>query len=62
MVRIRLYKGNAFVIGRKSDTNSLYIPNMATYSKDDIFEHKAAQGFIYIWGLPARIWASLHND
>ena len=57
IVRVSLHKGNATIIGRKSNTNSLYIPDMATYGKEDTFEHKAAEGFIYIWGLPNRLWA-----
>ncbi len=55
-VKIRLHKGNAMIIGRKSNT-SLYIENMATYGSDDNFNHKSAEGFIYIWGLPSRLWS-----
>ena len=32
-----------------------------TYGKDDKFDHKSAAGFIYIWGLPSRIWAAANN-
>ncbi len=60
-VRLRLHKGNAIVIGRNSLENSLYMPNMATYGEQDNFDHKSAEGFIYIWGLPSRLWASLTN-
>lgn len=56
-VKIKLIKGNALVIGRTSTSNSLYIPDMATYGNEDEFNHKAAEGFIYIWGLPTRLWA-----
>ena len=58
IVRIRLYKGNAIIVGRDSLNDSLYIPDMATYGSEDRFEHKLAEGFIYIWGLPSRIWSS----
>ena len=58
-VIMRLHKGNATVIGRTSNTNSLYIPSMSTYGNDDKFDHKSAEGFIYIWGLPARLWAAV---
>ena len=61
IVRIRLYKGNADIIGRKSKNNSLYISNMSTYGSDDKFNHKSAEGFIYIWGLPSRIWSWINN-
>ena len=56
-VRIRLHKGNATVIGRSS-SESLYMPDMATYGADDRFDHRAAEGFIYMWGLPTRLWAA----
>jgi argininosuccinate synthase len=56
VVRIKLCKGNATIVGRWSD-RSLYTPDLATYGAEDQFDHKAAEGFIYVWGLPTRIWA-----
>jgi argininosuccinate synthase len=55
-VRVKLCKGNATIVGRKS-ANSLYSDELATYGADDQFDHKAAEGFIYVWGLPTRIWS-----
>lgn len=55
-VRIKFFKGNMTVVGRKS-VNSLYTPDLATYGADDKFDHKAAEGFIYVWGLPTRVWS-----
>ncbi|MBD2426714.1 argininosuccinate synthase [Phormidium sp. FACHB-1136] len=55
-VRMKLFKGNARVVGRKSDL-ALYNESLATYSSDDQFDHKAAEGFIYVWGLPTRVWS-----
>ena len=55
-VRIKLFKGNATIVGRQS-ANSIYAPDLATYGAEDQFDHKAAEGFIYIWGLPTRVWA-----
>ncbi len=55
-VRLKLFKGNATVVGRQSP-HSLYTPTLATYGADDQFDHKAAEGFIYVWGLPTRIWS-----
>lgn len=55
-VRIKLFKGTATIVGRKSE-NSLYTPDLATYGADDAFDHKAAEGFIYVWGLPTRVWS-----
>ena len=55
-VRVKLFKGNATIVGRQS-VNSLYDPEMSTYGAEDEFDHKAAEGFIYVWGLPTRIWS-----
>ncbi|MBD1939080.1 argininosuccinate synthase [Microcoleus sp. FACHB-68] len=55
-VRVKLFKGNAAMVGRQSD-KSLYSPDLATYGADDTFDHKAAEGFIYVWGLPTRVWS-----
>ncbi|MEM6612321.1 MAG: argininosuccinate synthase, partial [Cyanobacteria bacterium P01_C01_bin.72] len=55
-VRIKLFKGNATIVGRQSD-NSIYAPDLATYGAEDEFDHKAAEGFIYIWGLPTKVWS-----
>ena len=61
-VKIRLFKGNADVVGRKSENNSLYIPDMSTYSSEDKFKHHSAEGFIYVWGLPSRIWSWINKS
>jgi len=60
-VRIKLHRGNATVIGRQSPTDSLYVSDMATYGADDRFDHRAAEGFIYVWGLPIRLWSARHR-
>ena len=49
-IRVRLYKGTATVVGRKSPL-ALYDKNLATYSPEDKFDHSAAEGFIKIWSL-----------
>ncbi len=56
VVRVKLFKGNAIIAGRKS-ANSLYSHDLATYGAEDVFDHKAAEGFIYVWGLPTRVWS-----
>jgi argininosuccinate synthase len=43
-------------VGRKSE-KSLYDEGLATYTESDEFDHKAAEGFIYVWGLPTRVWS-----
>ncbi|MCZ2202232.1 MAG: argininosuccinate synthase, partial [Cylindrospermopsis raciborskii PAMP2012] len=55
------FKGNATIVGRWSE-NTLYTPDLATYGAEDQFDHKAAEGFIYVWGLPTRIWAQHSRD
>jgi argininosuccinate synthase len=55
-VNLKLYRGNCIVVGRKSP-NSLYDTKMATYSPEDIFNHKSAKGFIELFGLPLKIKA-----
>lgn len=55
-VRVKLFKGQATIVGRQSP-NTLYTPDLATYGAEDAFDHKAAEGFIYVWGLPTRVWA-----
>ncbi len=53
-VRLKLYRGNIIILGRESE-NSLYDPGLATYNKSDRFEHKMADGFIRLWGLPSEL-------
>ncbi|MDJ0704728.1 MAG: argininosuccinate synthase [Leptolyngbyaceae cyanobacterium MO_188.B28] len=55
-IRVKLFKGTAAIVGRKSET-SLYTDDLATYGANDTFDHKAAEGFIYVWGLPTRVWS-----
>ncbi|MEO1132789.1 MAG: argininosuccinate synthase [Cyanobacteria bacterium J06639_1] len=60
IVKMRLHKGQAVCVGRKS-AHSLYDESLSTYSADDRFDHKAAEGFIYVWGLPTRTWSQTHR-
>ncbi|HEX4743333.1 MAG TPA: argininosuccinate synthase [Candidatus Limnocylindria bacterium] len=52
-IRVRLHRGTATVVGRRSQ-HSLYSMALATYGKGDAFDHKAAEGFINVFGLPLR--------
>jgi argininosuccinate synthase len=56
VVRMRLHKGQAVPVGRRSP-KSLYDVALATYDKGDQFDQSAAVGFISIWGLPVRVQA-----
>ena len=51
VTRLKLYRGDCRVVGRKSP-NALYETSLATYDEGDQFDHSAAEGFIKIWGLP----------
>ncbi len=59
-VRVRLDHGTAVVEGRRSPL-SLYDRSLATYDKDDAFDHASAVGFIEIFGLPLRTEAARHG-
>ena len=57
-VRLKLYKGNVMVIGRKSASDSLFDENIATFEDDaGAYEQKDAAGFIKLNALRLR----LHN-
>ncbi len=51
VVRMRLHKGQAVPLGRKSP-KSLYSYQLATYDRGDQYDQSNAVGFIKIWGLP----------
>ena len=55
-VRVKFYKGTCTVVGRKSDY-SLYDYALATYDKEDQFDHAASAGFIELFALPAKVCA-----
>jgi argininosuccinate synthase len=59
-VRIKLFKGHASVVGRKSPY-SLYNHGLATYEKGDKFDQSASPGFIHIWGLPVKTQAQIQD-
>jgi argininosuccinate synthase len=55
-VRVRLDRGTATVVGRRSP-HSLYSTSLATYGKGDAFDQRASEGFIKLFGLPLRTQA-----
>jgi len=59
-VRLKLYKGNSTIVGRKAP-NALYSEDLATYDPNSTFDEAAAAGFIALWGLSARQWASVNG-
>ncbi|MGE5581850.1 MAG: argininosuccinate synthase [Bacillota bacterium] len=59
-VKIKLYKGMAQTIGRKSPY-SLYQEELATFGADQIYDQKDAEGFINLFGLPLKVRATVEE-
>jgi argininosuccinate synthase len=55
-VRLKLYKGNCCVIGRKAP-RSLYSPELATFEQESVYDQKDAEGFIKLNALRLRVLA-----
>lgn len=60
-VKIKLYKGN-ITPASVTSPYSLYSEEMATFDKDDVYDHFDANGFINLFGLPIKVRAMLLND
>ena len=54
VVRVKLYKGNCTVVGRKSE-KSLYDPDVATFEEDEVYDQRDAEGFIRLNALRLKI-------
>ena len=52
-VRLKLYKGNCIITGRKSPY-SLYNPELATFEAEKVYDQKDAEGFIKLNALRLR--------
>jgi argininosuccinate synthase len=55
VARLKLYKGHCRTVGRKSETNSLFNLDFATFEKDKVYNQADAEGFIKINSLRLRI-------
>ncbi len=60
-VKLKLYKGNCTVLGRKSPY-SLYREDFATFGKEDVYDQKDAEGFINLFGLPLKVRSLLEME
>lgn len=60
-VRVKLYKGNCIVVGRKSE-NSLYREDFATFDEDTVYNQADATGFIRLNALRLRVRAMLKGE
>jgi argininosuccinate synthase len=61
MVRLKLYKGNCIVAGRKSPY-SLYREDLATFDEDAVYTQADAEGFIRLNALRLRVGALCRED
>jgi argininosuccinate synthase len=60
-VRLRLYKGNVILVGRKSPY-SLYREDYATFGEDQVYNQQDAEGFIKLFGLPLKVRALVNLE
>ena len=60
-VRMKLYKGNCTPAGATSPY-SLYNQELATFSRDEIYSQKDAEGFINLFGLPLKVRALMEKQ
>lgn len=60
-VRLKLYKGNIIIAGRKSQY-SLYREDYASFGEEDVYNQQDAAGFIQLFGLPLKVDALLEID
>jgi argininosuccinate synthase len=61
VVRVKLYKGQCTVVGRKSPF-SLYREEFATFGQDDVYHQGDAEGFINLFGLPMKVRALVEKQ
>jgi len=60
-VRLKLYKGNIILVGRRSPY-SLYREDFATFGEEDVYNQQDAEGFIKLFGLPMKVEALLNIE
>lgn len=59
-VKLKLYKGNIMVAGMESP-NALYDEGISSFGASDLYDHKDAEGFIKLFGLPSKINAMINK-
>ncbi|MCD3351990.1 argininosuccinate synthase [Clostridium botulinum D/C] len=57
-VKLKLYKGNIMIAGMESP-NALYEESISSFGASDLYNHKDAEGFISLFGLPYKINAMI---
>jgi argininosuccinate synthase len=61
VVRLKLYKGSATVVGRRAPA-SLYKPDLATFGRGAGYRQADAEGFIKLFGLPTKTFAEVNPE
>jgi len=59
--KLKLYKGNCLVVGRKSP-KSLYHPELATFESEKVYNQKDAEGFIKLNALRLKVRSMLRGN
>jgi len=62
VARLKLYKGHCRTVGRKSETDSLFNLDFATFEKDKVYNQADAEGFIKINSLRMRIQTLMNKE
>jgi len=62
VAKLKLYKGHCRTVGRKSETDSLFNLDFATFEKDKVFNQADAEGFIKINSLRMRIQTLMNKE
>jgi argininosuccinate synthase len=60
-VRLRFEPGACTVVGRRSP-HSLYDLSLATYGSADAFDHRHAEGYVRLYGLPLKVWSATQGS
>ncbi len=60
-VTVKLFKGACLPVARSSPY-SLYRQDLATFGEDAVYDQRHAEGFIQLFGLPTRVYASVHPE
>ena len=60
-VKMKLYKGAATAVARKSENNSLYSEKLATYTSANSFDEQAAVGFMKLYTLSATVYEQVNH-
>lgn len=59
-VKLKLYKGNIMIAGMESP-HALYDEGISSFGASDLYDHKDAEGFIKLFGLPSKINAMINK-